>query len=114
MNKTKRFFSLVLAVLMLLSISPMAYAESDTYQVGDIIQFGSYPQSEVTDETIIAELNALAPEWEDWTSYGYYSGNGNYGSMVQGDWMRYTDVNYNGNKYRGVKFRTKYEEMQYF
>lgn len=114
MNKTKRFFSLVLAVLMLLSISPMAYAESDTYQVGDIIQFGSYPQSEVTDETIIAELNALAPEWEDWTSYGYYSGNGNYGSMVQGDRMRYTDVTYNGNKYRGVKFTEYRATMTYY
>ena len=33
------------------------------------------------------------------TSYGYYSGNGEYGSMVQGDWMRYTDVTYNGKKY---------------
>ncbi len=74
------------------------------YKVGNIVQFGSYPQSEVKDGTLIAELNSLAPEWDNWTSYGYYSGNGKYGSMVQGDWMRYTDVEYKGNKYRGVKF----------
>ena len=82
-------------------------AEAADYQVGDIIQFGSYPQSEVKDESLIADLNALAPEWDEWTSYGYYSGNGQIGSMVSGDWMRYTDIIYSGTKYRGVKF-TKY------
>lgn len=102
MNKTKKILSLLLAVLMLLSISPMAYAESDTYQVGDIIQFGSYPQSEVTDETIIAELNALAPEWEDWTSYGYYSGLNSLGTATPSDWMRYTDLTLKDERYRGV------------
>ncbi len=104
MKKTKKFLSLVLAVLMLLSIMPMAYAEGNTYKVGDIIQFGSYPQSEVKDESLIAELNALAPEWEEWTSYGYYSGTGSLGTMVQGDWMRYTDIEFKAEKYRGVKF----------
>lgn len=108
----KKLLSLILAAIMLLAAMPIAFAEGNTYKVGDIIQFGSYPQSEVKDEALIAELNALAPEWKDWTSYGYYSGVGSldytedvvYGSMEQGDWMRYTDVTYNGNKYRGVKF----------
>ncbi len=82
---------------------------SDDYnaiqQRGDkIIQFGSYPQSKVTDSATISALNSKAPAWSNWTSYGYYSGTGDYGTMVQGDWMRYTDVTYNGNKYRGVKF----------
>ena len=83
----------------------------EEYETGDIIQFGSYPQTEVEDEALVAELNALAPEWEDWTSYGYYSGEGDYGTMVQGDWMRYTDITYNGNKYRGVKFTQYRPEM---
>ena len=92
MKKAQKFLSLLLAVMLILCTTPMAFAEGDSYKVGEIIQFGSYPQSEVTDEALIAELNALAPEWEDWTSYGYYSGDNIYGSMIQGDWMRYTDV----------------------
>ncbi len=100
----KKFLSLILVAIMLVTAMPMAFAEGNTYKVGDIIQFGSYPQSEVKDETLIAELNALAPEWEKWTSYGYYSGDGTIGSMVQGDWMRYIDIEFNGEKYRGVKF----------
>lgn len=100
----KKLLSILLSIFMLVSAMPFAYAEGNTYEVGDIIQFGSYPQSEVTDEVLIAELNALAPEWKDWTSYGYYSGMGDYGTMVQGEWMRYIDINYNGSKYRGVKF----------
>ena len=100
----KKFLSLILVAIMLVTATPMAFAEGNTYEVGDIVQFGSYPQSEVKDETLIAELNALAPEWDDWTSYGYYSGNGDFGSMVQGDWMRYVDIELDGEKYRGVKF----------
>lgn len=104
MKKTRKILSLVMAVLMLVSIMPMAYAEGNTYKVGDIIQFGSYPQTEVKDEATVTALNKLAPAWEKWTSYGYYSGSADYGSMVQGDWMRYVDISYNGSKYRGVKF----------
>lgn len=100
----KKLLSSILVAVMLVTTMPIAFAEGNTYKVGDIIQFGSYPQSEVKDETLIAELNALAPEWDDWTSYGYYSGTGDYGTMGQGDWMRYNDITYNGNKYRGVKF----------
>lgn len=100
----KKILSLILVAIMLVTAMPVAFAEGEPYKVGDIIQFGSYPQSEVTDESLIAELNALAPEWEGWKSYGYYTGTGSNGTMKQGDWMRYTDITYNGNKYRGVKF----------
>ena len=101
----KKFLATILSVILLLTIIPMAYARSEIgYKRGDIVQFGTYPQSEVKDEALIAELNALAPEWDEWTSYGYYTGTRSAGSMVQGDWMRYTDVTYNGEKYRGVKF----------
>ena len=100
----KKLLSLILVAVMLVTTMPMAFAEGETYKVGDIIQFGSYPQSKVTDSATITELNALAPEWENWTSYGYYSGDGNVGSMKQGDWMRYVDIELDGEKYRGVKF----------
>ena len=103
----KKFLSLLLTIIIIVCTMPMVFAKINTYKVGDIIQFGSYPQSEVKDEALIAELNALAPEWENWISYDYYSGNGDYGSMVQGDWMRYVDLIHNENKYRGVSF-TKY------
>ena len=103
-NTMKKILSLVLAVIMIVCTMPMVFAESNTYKVGDIIQFGSYPQSKVTDEAIISELNSKAPTWDDWTSYGYYSGSGKYGSMNQGDWMRYVDIKHDGEKYRGVKF----------
>ncbi|MBE6812346.1 MAG: hypothetical protein E7523_05640 [Ruminococcaceae bacterium] len=79
-------------------------------EVGSVIQFGSYPQSEVKDGALITELNSLAPSWDKWINYGYYSGNGsyqssgNYESATQGDWMRYYDVEFNGAKYRGVRF----------
>ena len=101
----KKLLSILLAVLMVVSVVPMSASaeESITYSVGDIVEFGSYPQSKVTDETLIAELNALAPEWEDWTSYEYYSGTG-VGTMTKSDWMRYTDIIYNDNKYRAVRF----------
>ena len=70
------------------------------YNVGDIIEFGSYPQSEVKDSATIAKLTAAA---KSWVSYGYYSGDGNYGSMKPGNWMEYADITLDGEKYRAVR-----------
>lgn len=71
---------------------------------GDKITFGSYPQSEVTDSSLISTLNSKAgtlPTSSDsqaWTSYGYYiSGN-------VSNFMWYIDVEQGGEKYRGVYF----------
>ena len=69
--------------------------------VGDIIEFGSYPQSKVTDSSTLSALNAASKTWK---SYGYYSGNGAYGSMQPGDWMQYADISLGGAKYRAVRF----------
>ncbi len=71
------------------------------YKVGDVITFGSYPQSKVTDRNLISALNSQTLNWK---SYGYYSGNGEYGSMVKSDYMKYAEVTYKGNKYRAVTF----------
>lgn len=109
----KKILCILLVVIMCLTSAPLSSFVRIDFKVmaaGDIIEFGSYPQSEVKDEALIAELNALAPSWDDWISYDYYSGDGNYGSMVQGDWMRYIDreLDFDKNgvkeKYRGVKF----------
>ena len=100
----KKFLSVILISLLMLSIVPFAYAQETTYNVGDIIQFGSYPQSEVKDEALIAKLNSLAPEWKDWTSYEYYFYNEETESLEKGDYMRYVDIEVAGKKYRGVRF----------
>ncbi len=113
----KRILATVMVAAMLLTGAPLGgfagldlsgllgfEAEAATatdYEVGDIVEFGSYPQSKVEDS---ATLNALNAKTLSWKSYGYYSGNGSYGSMTAKDYMRYADVSYNGDKYRAVKF----------
>lgn len=67
---------------------------------GRHIQFGSYPQTRVKDSAVLDALNGVATEW---TSYGYYSGDGNYGSAQPGDFMQFTDVTFENERYRGVK-----------
>ena len=79
-------------------------AEAAGYSVGDIITFGSYPQSEVTKESDSATYAKLEAASKNWVSYGYYSGNGDYGSMQPGDWMKYADITLGGEKYRAVRF----------
>lgn len=64
-------------------------------------EMGSYPQSRVEDETLLTELNSLIDD-EKLISYNYYYGNGEVGSMQQGDYMKYADVEYKGAKYRFV------------
>ena len=73
------------------------------YKQGDIVEFGWYPQSEVTNTALISALNSAGGEW---ISYNYYSGTGsnNDGKMTAGDYMRYKDVVYGSEKYRGVVF----------
>lgn len=115
-NIFKSLLALTLVLIMVLGIAPIseladvnwagifapkAEAEGKTYKVGDIVEFGSYPQSKVTDSSLVSVLNKASKKW---VSYGYYSGNGSYDIMVQGDWMEYADFTYNGTKYRAVTF----------
>ncbi len=81
--------------------APKAEAAGKTYKVGDIVEFGSYPQSRITNSSLVSALNKVS---KNWVSYGYYSGTGDYGTMVQGNWMKYADFTYNGTKYRAVTF----------
>lgn len=115
-NIFKSLLALTLALIMVLGVAPLSElagvdwaslfapkveAEGKTYKVGDIIEFGSYPQSKVTDSSIVSALDKASKKW---ISYGYYSGDGNDGSMKPGDWMEYADFTYNGTKYRAVTF----------
>ena len=71
------------------------YTDTVSLGTGDLVEFGSYPQSKVTDETLKDALNSLTLNW---TSYKYYF------NKAQDDFMQYADVTYNGNRYRAVTF----------
>lgn len=71
---------------------------------GNSITFGTYPQTRVTNESLVVTLNGLLsdlPTSENngsWKSYGYYI------SGERSNYMWYIDKSYNGEKYRGVYF----------
>lgn len=73
-------------------------------EFGDTYEFGSYPQSKVTDSALISTLTGLAgtlPDSTDsqaWTDYGYYIS----GSISS--YMWYIDLINGQNEYRGVYF----------
>ncbi len=79
---------------------------------GDYIYFGSWPQSAVMDNSVVIALNGsyaaslpTAGNNGDWISYGYHSGSGAFGAeSIQSDYMWYRDVEYDGQRYRGVYF----------
>ena len=97
-----RAMCIAIAILMLFTVTPMTVfaekAEAKTYKTGDVIEFGTYPQSEVTDSALKSALTSRAGSTSGWTSYNYYI------SGEQSDYMKYTDVEYGGEKYRGVYF----------
>ena len=84
-------------------------------RVNNKIYFGSYPQTKVTDNELIVELNQLAgdlPTSTDlgsWTDYNYYI------SSKVTSFMYYQDIDYDNNgtyDYRGVYF-TQYRPNYY-
>ena len=100
---TKRILCMVLAMVLLFSATSLASYAATIKNVyfWDLIEYGSYPQSQVKDSALISELDKIN---KNWVSYGYFSGNGKTGSMKPGDWMKYADFKYNGSKYRAVTF----------
>ena len=74
-----------------------------TEATGTIINFGSYPQSKVTDSATLKKLDNASKQWE---SYEYYSGTGDWddGNMEPSDYMKYADIKLGGSKYRAVTF----------
>lgn len=113
MKKTvKRLFASLMVVVMMITAAPLSGFELSVdvkakslsdYSIGDIVEFGSYPQSKVTDSALISALDSVPKLW---ISYGYYSGTGECddGQMKPGDWMKYADVTHKGERYRAVKF----------
>ena len=114
MKFAKKLLALSICVIMLfgtLAVGINGFTElldavsvkaSATYSVGDTICYGTYPQTDVT-----AELGeTLSGQNGEWKSYNYYSltDSPEGAKMTVSDYMRYKDVVYKGNKYRGVFF----------
>ena len=105
----KKSIALVLAIAMFTGLTLVNSSNSLQIEAQafwgrpkiEIIEFGSYPQSQVTDSEMLSKLNKQDLSWQ---SYGYYSGDGTLYSGVPGDWMKYADVSMDGNQYRAVFF----------
>ena len=77
--------------------SAISQSAITSYNNGDLVEFGSYPQTRVPDGTLKDELDSLIPTLT-WTYYDYYV------NYAHEDFMKYADVTYDGNKYRAVTF----------
>ena len=108
MKTGKRVLAIVLAVIMLLSAAPLAgfvgleiAPKAKAYNVGDTIQFGTYPQTQVAETTALKNAANNAT----WASYNYYSGTGSYdGKMKPSNYMQFADFFLGSCKYRAVTF----------
>ena len=103
---SKKLLSVLLVVAMLVptgSLMVQTSAVNDYIKTGDIIEFGTYPQTLVTDKTLTSALVLNAAQLKR-VSYNYYSGNRNHGSALIGDYMRYADIEFGEEKYRAVIF----------
>lgn len=96
----KKITALLLTVLMLFACVSVASAAER--KNGDVIEFGSYPQTMVRDEALKARLDALDAEYRDISLREYYT-EGN---------LLITDVTLDGVKYRGVKLSDKYLQFE--
>lgn len=80
------------------------YAEFSPVEKGYTVQFGIYPQTKVTDDTLLSSLNSASgtlptsANSQAWTSYGYYK------SGAVSSYMWYIDITNETDEYRGVYF----------
>lgn len=82
--------------------APGEVVGADLYHVGDQVTFGSYPQTKVTDEALLAALDQ-AQAAVAWSSYGYGAALGSSSDSTT-DFMFYKDLELDGAKYRAVLF----------
>ncbi len=113
-KKMKQILSALLVAVMLVGFAPIGgidftpkakAMDLSSYKVGDLIEFGSYPQSKVTDSTLISKLETEGSKYQ-WIDYNYYAGTGSEydGNMKPvKEMMLYKDIPYGDNKYRAVK-----------
>ena len=74
MKTEKQILSVLLSVLLLLGTVafalPAAAEETPAYDVGDVIEYGTYPQSLVTDAALLAVLPTLPGTWNTYEYEG--------------------------------------------
>ena len=107
----KRIFAVLMVMVMLIGIAPLGgltglFIKSSAvyHEVGDIVEFGSYPQSEVKDSSTLSVLRSYE-DGLNWVSYRYYTGSDDWdGNMKPSDYMWYADETIGGQRYRAVKF----------
>ena len=107
----KRALSVLLAGVLLfgsVAVGSATFAADTGYGDGDVIEFGSYPQSRVTDAETLAALDASEKTWSSYRHYAQATQpepdyDPDY-KMIAEDFMQYTDVELNGKTYRGVQF----------
>lgn len=101
-------FTLIAVFIFVLSFSSVQSAKAANYKKGDIISFGSYPQSRVTNSSTVKALNKNLKKWQ---SFDLYNTNSK-GKTKKSDYFKYADVTYNGVKYRAIKF-SSYRTVYY-
>jgi hypothetical protein len=101
MNQRGKIMKKAKNLLMLVAILISSCAQITK---GDAYHFGTYPQSKVTDATLLNTLNTASgtlptsANSQAWTDYGYYI-NGSVSS-----YMWYIDITNASDEYRGVYF----------
>lgn len=73
----KRIICAILAIIMVVSMAPngvfktAAAKAQSTYETGYIFSFGSYPQTQVTDNILISDLNSQTLQSDNTVTYNY-------------------------------------------
>ena len=106
MRTRQRVLSIFLSVLMLLccltAFSVVGFAAE--YHAGDVIEFGNYPQTLISDETLISELETESSE-NAWLPMWYTSNTAN-------ETYFYKDVILGENEYRAIRFTSIHSGAQ--
>lgn len=101
MNNIKKIIALLSAfILIFLSVIPV-FAEEKTYKQGDIIEFGSYPQSQVTDKSVINKLNKKQLQWNKYSDNIFDEKTE---ETIYTVIYSYCDTELNSEKYRAIKY----------
>ncbi len=102
MKKTKALCSLLVFIFLVsLAVPSFAPRALAAYSVGDRIQYGTYPQTLVTDSALRSALDAAPKKWKTYgySTYEYVNGAM---QMATSD-MEYADFFSSGVKYRAVR-----------
>ncbi|MBQ4424365.1 MAG: hypothetical protein II882_01320 [Lachnospiraceae bacterium] len=103
MKKVRFLLLTALCLVLAAGVLHTRAADTDEIENGDVVRIGSYPQSRVTNTSLISSLNGVSKSWK---KYPYYSKNTSSSSIpakLDTSMMDYADFTYNGVKYRAVR-----------